>query len=55
MSQRSKKPTEVTEYAATGRHKTSKTHKQTARIKKNSNYITVTIIVINTQNIELNQ
>ena len=47
MSQRSKKkPTEVTEYAATGRHKTSKTHKQTARIKKNSNYITVTIIVI---------
>ena len=32
----------------------TKLAKQTARIKKNSNYITVTIIVINTQNIELN-
>ena len=37
-----KKRTEVTKSAATERHKISKTHKQTARTKKNSKYITAT-------------
>ena len=35
-----KKRTEVTKSAATERHKISKTHKQTARIKKNNKYTT---------------